>query len=60
MNEQGQPAISTAANRQDEPDDSEPTEERQAELQAAREENVKANKPPYAGVAIGTRGNSSG
>ncbi|HEX8035384.1 MAG TPA: pentapeptide repeat-containing protein [Ktedonobacterales bacterium] len=38
------------------PDDSEPTPERQAELQAAYEANVAAGKAPYAGVEIRTRG----
>jgi uncharacterized protein YjbI with pentapeptide repeats len=38
------------------PDDSEPTPERQAELRAAYEANMRAGKAPYAGVAIRTRG----
>ncbi len=38
------------------PDDSEPSPERQAELRAAYEANVVSGKPPYAGVAIHTRG----
>ena len=37
-------------------DDTEPTPERRAELQAAYKENVGANKVPYADVAIRTRG----
>jgi hypothetical protein len=41
---------------QDQPDDSEPTPERQAELRAAYEANMAAGQAPYAGVAIRTRG----
>src|SRR5579871_2327573 len=37
-------------------DDSEPSTERQAELRAAYETNMKLGKPPYAGVVIRTRG----
>src|SRR5262249_12440542 len=37
-------------------DDSAPTAARQAELRAAYEVNVEAGQPPYAGVAIRTRG----
>src|SRR5262249_20974682 len=37
-------------------DDSAPTAARQAELRAAYEANVAAGQPPYAGVAIRTRG----
>src|SRR5260221_1644253 len=39
-----------------EPDDSEPTPERQMELRAAYDANMKVGKPPYAGVIIRTRG----
>jgi uncharacterized protein YjbI with pentapeptide repeats len=39
-----------------EPDDTEPTPERQAELRDAYERNVAAARPPYAGVNIRTRG----
>jgi Pentapeptide repeats (8 copies) len=39
-----------------EPDDSEPTPERQAELRAAYEANVAAGRAPYEGVRIRTRG----
>jgi uncharacterized protein YjbI with pentapeptide repeats len=42
--------------RQTEPDDREPTPERQAELREAYEANVAAGKAPYAEVWIGTRG----
>jgi len=42
-----------------EPDDSEPTPERQAELQAAYDDNVTAGRAPYGGVAIRTRGELS-
>lgn len=38
-----------------EPNDSEPSPERQAELRAAYEANVAAGKAPYGGVSIGTR-----
>jgi uncharacterized protein YjbI with pentapeptide repeats len=38
------------------PDDREPSPERQAELRAAYEANVTAGKAPYAGVRIRTRG----
>jgi hypothetical protein len=38
------------------PDDSEPSPERQAELRAAYEANVTAGKAPYAGVPIRTHG----
>ena len=38
------------------PDDSEPTQERQAKLLKIYEANVAGGKPPYAGVVIGTRG----
>jgi hypothetical protein len=41
---------------QDQPDDSEPSAERQAELRAAYEANVAEGKAPYAGAAIRTRG----
>jgi hypothetical protein len=44
-----------AATNQEGPDDSEPTPERQAELQVAYVANVQAGKPPYAGVVIGSR-----
>jgi hypothetical protein len=37
------------------PDDTEPTLERQAQLRAAYEANVAAGKAPYKGVVIGTR-----
>src|SRR5579884_145154 len=37
-------------------DDSEPTTERQVELHDAYERNVAAGRPPYAGIAIHTRG----
>jgi hypothetical protein len=39
-----------------EPDDTEPTRERQAELRAAYEANVAAGKAPYEGVRIRTLG----
>jgi uncharacterized protein YjbI with pentapeptide repeats len=42
--------------KSDQPDDSEPTPERQAELRAAYEANVAAGKAPYEGVHIRTRG----
>lgn len=42
-----------------EPDDGEPSPEREAELRAAYEANAKAGKPPYDGVAIRTRGELS-
>ena len=42
--------------QQAQPDDSAPTPERQAELQAAYEENIGAGKAAYAGVHIRTRG----
>src|SRR5258707_9960828 len=38
------------------PHDTEPTSARQAKLRAAYEANVAGGKPPYAGVAIRTRG----
>jgi hypothetical protein len=41
--------------RQAQPDDTEPTPERQAELQAAYEANMAAGKPPYQGVRIDYR-----
>ncbi len=40
----------------DQPDDSEPTPGREAELRAAYEANVAAGKAPYEGVHIRTRG----
>jgi uncharacterized protein YjbI with pentapeptide repeats len=46
-----QPADGNAA----QPDDSEPSLERQAELQAAYEKNVAEGKAPYEGVSIDTR-----
>lgn len=49
-------ATETAQPNKQEPDDSEPSPERQAELRAAYEANVKLGKPPYAGVVIRTRG----
>jgi hypothetical protein len=39
-----------------EPDDSEPTPERQAELQAAYQANAKAGRAPYAGVHVRSQG----
>lgn len=42
--------------RQGEPDDSEPSSDRQAELRAVYEANVKVGKPPYTGASIRTRG----
>ncbi len=42
--------------RPEQPDDSEPTPERQAELRKVYEVNVAVGKPPYAGVVIGSRG----
>jgi hypothetical protein len=39
-----------------EPNDSEPTPERQAELQAARAANLAAGQPPYADVRLVSRG----
>lgn len=39
-----------------EPDDSEPTLERQTGLRATYEQNVAQGKPPYAGAVIGSRG----
>jgi hypothetical protein len=55
--QQNQAATTTAttANR-NEPDTSEPTPERQAELRAAYEANVAAGRSPYDGVPIGTLG----
>jgi hypothetical protein len=50
-----QPATATAEQTSG-PHDSEPTLERQAELRAAFEANVAANKAPYSGVRILTRG----
>jgi Pentapeptide repeats (8 copies) len=41
---------------QSKPDDSEPTKERQAELRAASDENIRAGRPPYEEVRIRTRG----
>jgi uncharacterized protein YjbI with pentapeptide repeats len=38
------------------PDDSEPTPERQAELRAVYDKNMAAGRPPYAGAEIHTRG----
>jgi uncharacterized protein YjbI with pentapeptide repeats len=42
--------------QQAQPDDSEPTPARQAELRAAYEANMAEDKAPYAGVVIQTRG----
>jgi uncharacterized protein YjbI with pentapeptide repeats len=42
--------------QQDQPDDSEPTPERKAELRAAYEANVEAGNAPYSSVYIQTRG----
>ncbi len=44
---------------QDQPDDSEPSAERQAELRAAYEANVAEGNAPYAGAAIRTQGELS-
>src|SRR5258706_6022363 len=56
--EQGQEQQSTAAAivARGEPNDREPTPERQAELRANYDVNVAGNKAPYADVAIRTRG----
>ncbi len=43
----------------EQPDDSGPTPERQAELRAASAANMAAGKPPYEGVRIRTRGELS-
>src|SRR5262249_12998738 len=52
-----QPAITTAARaNRSEPDSSEPSVARQAELRAAYEANVAAGKPPYDKTRIRTRG----
>lgn len=56
MREKPSATPSTMTSDQDEPDDSEPTLDRQADLEAAYEANVKAGKPPYARVAVLTRG----
>jgi hypothetical protein len=40
----------------DQPDDSEPSPERQTELRAAYDKNVAAGKAPYEGVRVRTRG----
>jgi uncharacterized protein YjbI with pentapeptide repeats len=55
--------MSSAPNRQEDTpeeqnvsDDSEPTSERQAELREASKANSAAGNPPYAGVAIASRG----
>ncbi|MGZ3601809.1 MAG: hypothetical protein ACXWQ5_19425, partial [Ktedonobacterales bacterium] len=45
-----------AATADTQPDDTEPSVERQTELRAAYAANVAANKPPYADVRIRTRG----
>jgi len=39
--------MTTADEDEDEPDNSEPSEERQAELRAAYEANVATGTPPY-------------
>jgi len=41
---------------QPEPNDTEPTPERQTELREAYERNIAADRPPYAGASIHTRG----
>jgi hypothetical protein len=56
MSEQRPTTTSTKTADQNEPDDSEPTPERQAELRAAYEANVAAGRAPYADVSIYTRG----
>jgi hypothetical protein len=53
--QRSQTATATTA-PQSEPDTSEPTPERQAELRAAYEANVAAGKPPYENVWIRTLG----
>jgi hypothetical protein len=58
MSEHQNQAATTPAStaKQNEPDTSEPTPERQAELRAAYEANIAAGKPPYWGVGIRTMG----
>jgi hypothetical protein len=56
MNDQQIATATVTAASQNEPDTSEPTPERQAELRAAYEANVAAGKPPYEGVTIRTLG----
>lgn len=52
-----QTTTTTATNtKSTEPDTSEPTPERQAELRAAYDANVAAGKPPYEGVVVDTLG----
>lgn len=49
-------ATETVQPDKQEPDDSEPSSERQVELRTAYEKNIAGGKPPYAGVVIRTRG----
>src|SRR5689334_4896934 len=57
MSEQQHQTTTSATDEQDSaPDDSEPTPERQAELEAAYEQNDAAQQPPYKGVEFRTRG----
>jgi hypothetical protein len=50
------PAARGAAATDQQPDDTAPTPERQAELRAAYEANVAAGRPPYANVRLRSRG----
>jgi hypothetical protein len=54
-----QTATAADAEQSNEPDDSEPKPERQADLYAAYEANVSAGKAPYQGVSIFTLGELS-
>jgi hypothetical protein len=56
MSDQQPTTTSTATGNTGEPDNSEPTLERQAELRAAYEANVAAGRAPYAAVEIRTWG----
>jgi len=51
-----QPAVRGAVTRDQQPDDTTPTPERQAELRAAYDANIAAGRPPYANVRLNTRG----
>jgi uncharacterized protein YjbI with pentapeptide repeats len=56
MSQQQSQTAANTTTRQDKPDTSEPTPERQAELRAAYESDVAAGNPPYAGVRMHTLG----
>lgn len=56
MSEQQNQTATATGERSSEPDDSEPTPERQAELRAAYEANVARGRAPYQDVRIQTRG----